>query len=509
MVKRRSSRRDNRKERGAGIQQLPFRPLSNPYAPLEILTPEQIQRIDQMAMRILEDLGLEFLNQDALALLRQHGASVDYDSHLVRLEPGLVREWIAKAPAHFRLHARNPEHSLTLGGRHINFAAVAGPPNVSDLDQGRRPGTYQDQCNLLRLVQALNIVHLSSAGPVEALDLPAETRHLDTYYAQISLTDKLWNARAIGRQRVSDAIDMLCIGREIDKEQLCREPGLLTVINVNSPRRVDSEMLAGLMEMTRHGQPCIITPFTLAGAMSPVTLAGALAQQTAEALAVIAFTQMVRPGAPVIFGGFTSNVDMKSGAPAFGTPEYVRAVLIGGQLARYYGLPYRSSNVNASNAVDAQSTYESAMSLWAAVLAHSHLIYHGIGWLEGGLTASFEKCIVDAEMLQMLAESLRPLDLDDDAFGLDAMREVGPGGHFFGTAHTLERYTTAFYQPLLSDWSNFENWQDAGSHNATQRANTLWKALLADYSPPPLKPEVDEALRAYMAQRKQAILRAA
>ncbi len=503
-----SRRPRRRRESSNSIPQLPYRPLINPYPPMEILNAEQVEKIHRMAIRILEELGLEFLSEEALDILEQHGAQVDRETQLVRLDGGLIEEYVAKAPSSFRLYARNPEHNATLGDAHINFGPVSGPPNVSDLDRGRRPGTYEDQCNLIRLTQALNIVHLAGTGSVEAMDLPAESRHLDTYYAQITLTDKIWSARAIGRQRVSDAIHMLCLARGIDRERLCREPGLLTVINVNSPRRVDQEMLAGLMEMVRHGQPCVVTPFTLAGAMSPITLAGALAQQTAEALAVIAFTQMVRPSTPVIFGGFTSNVDMKSGAPAFGTPEYVRAVLIGGQLARYYGLPYRSSNVNAANTVDAQSTYESAMSLWAAILAHANLIHHAVGWLEGGLTASFEKCIVDAEMLQMLAESLRPIDLDEDTFGFEAMREVGPGGHFFGVDHTLERYTDAFYQPLLSDWRNFETWQEAGSLSATQRANGLWKKLLETYQPPPLDPAIDEALLAYMAQRKQAILRA-
>jgi trimethylamine---corrinoid protein Co-methyltransferase len=261
-------------------------------------------------------------------------------------------------------------------------------------------------------------------------------------------------------------------------------------------------MLQGLMEMARHGQPVVVTPFTLAGAMSPVSLAGALSLQNAEALALIAFIQMVRPGAPAVYGGFTSNVDMRTGAPAFGTPEYAKAVLAGGQLTRRYRIPYRSSNVNSSPAVDAQAAYESAMSLWATVLAHTNLIYHGAGWLEGGLVASYEKMVLDAELLQEMAEILQPLEVSEDTLALDAIREVGPGGHCFGAAHTLARYETAFYRPMLSDWRNFETWREAGAKTAAERANAIWKQLLADYEPPPLDPAIREALDDYVARRR-------
>jgi trimethylamine--corrinoid protein Co-methyltransferase len=254
--------------------------------------------------------------------------------------------------------------------------------------------------------------------------------------------------------------------------------------------------------MSARNQVIVITPFTLSGAMSPATLAGALAQQNAEALAGIAFTQMVGPGAPVIYGGFTSNVDMKSGAPAFGTPEYTKAALAGGQLARRYKLPYRSSNANASNAVDAQAAYESEMSLWGAAMGHANLVMHGAGWMEGGLTTSFEKTVLDAELLQMMAEFLTPIEVTEETLGLEAVREVGPGGHFFGAAHTLARYESAFYAPILSDWRNFETWQEAGSPDATKRANALYKRLLKDYTPPPLDPAVAEELAAFVARRK-------
>jgi trimethylamine--corrinoid protein Co-methyltransferase len=255
--------------------------------------------------------------------------------------------------------------------------------------------------------------------------------------------------------------------------------------------------------MALHGQPVVMTPFTLSGAMSPATIAGALAQQNAEALAGIAFIQMVKPGAPAIYGGFTSNVDMKTGAPAFGTPEYTRAALAGGQLARRYGFPYRSSNACAANTVDAQAAYESEMSIWGAVMGHANMVMHGAGWMEGGLVASFEKMIVDAEMLQMMAEFLQPIVVDEDTLALDAIREVGPGGHFFGAAHTLARYETAFYAPMVSDWRNFESWREAGAVDAAHRANLIWKQLLNEFVPPPLDPAIDEALKDFVARRKR------
>jgi trimethylamine--corrinoid protein Co-methyltransferase len=275
------------------------------------------------------------------------------------------------------------------------------------------------------------------------------------------------------------------------------------VVNTNSPLRVDGAMLDGLMAMARAGQAVIVTPFTLAGAMAPSTLAGALALQNAEALGVIAFAQMVRAGTPVLYGAYTSNVDMKSGAPAFGTPEYTRTALASGQLARRYGLPYRSSNACAANAVDAQAAYESEMSVWGAVMGGANLMKHGAGWMEGGLVASFEKLIVDAEILQMMAEFLQPIAVDDDTLALDAIAEVPPGGHYFGARHTLARYDTAFYAPMVSDWRNYETWREAGAQDTAQRANAIWKRLLADYRPPPLDPAVREELDAYVARRKE------
>jgi trimethylamine--corrinoid protein Co-methyltransferase len=264
-------------------------------------------------------------------------------------------------------------------------------------------------------------------------------------------------------------------------------------------------MSDGLIEMALHGQPVVATPFTLAGAMSPATLAGAIAQQNAEALFMVALGQLARPGAPMIYGGFTSNVDMRTGSPAFGTPEFVKAAFATGQMARRYGLPWRSSNATASNVVDAQAAYESEMAIWGALMGGVGLLYQGAGWLEGGLTASFEKLILDAEMLQMIAEVLVPFAVDDAEIGFEAMAEVGPGGHHFATSHTLERYETAFYRPMVSDWRNFETWQEDGARTATERANGIWKRLLAEYEAPPLHPARLEALEAFVERRRREI----
>ncbi|MGH6959493.1 MAG: trimethylamine methyltransferase family protein [Dongiaceae bacterium] len=496
-------RRRVRREAGA-FNQLPWRQLRNPYRPTEVLTPEQLDRLHDTSMRILETTGLEFLNDRALDTLAAAGATVDRANNRVRFDRTLVAEYVSKAPAQFTLHARNPAHSVVIGGDSISFCAVSGAPNCSDLDGGRRPGSFADYCNFLRLIQSLNIIHLAAGYPVEPIDLPPSVRHLDAYRAVITLTDRVWQPSGIGAQRVEDGIAMNCLARGIGRDEIAAKPGLLTVINTNTPLRVDGAMLDGLMAMTEAGQAVIVTPFTLSGAMAPATLAGALALQNAEALGVIAFTQMVRAGAPVLYGGFTSNVDMKSGAPAFGTPEYTRAAMAGGQLARRYKLPYRSSNACAANAVDAQAAYESEMSIWGAVMGHANLVKHGAGWMEGGLVASYEKLIVDAEILQMMAEFLQPIEVTDDTLGLDAIAEVGPGGHFFGSPHTLARYETAFYAPIVSDWRNFETWREAGAVDAAHKANAVWKRLLADYQPPPLDPAAAEVLDEFVARRKAA-----
>jgi len=488
---------------GGGIKQLPWRQPCNPYAPLEVLNAEQVEQIHQASLTLLENHGMRVLHEAARQMLAEAGADVDHATEMVRFNRALVMEKVALAPSEVTLHARNPAKNFKLGGNHLAFTSVGSPAYCNDLDRGRRRGTFDEVCDYIRLVQSLDIIHQEGGGPFEAIELPAETRHLDLYHAQIRLLDKNWQPIALGRERARDAINMAGIGLGMTAEEMAQKPALFAIINTNSPMQLDGPMAEGLIEMAGAGQVVCITPFTLAGAMAPVTLAGALTQQNAEALAGITFAQVVRPGAPVVYGAFTSNVDMKTGSPAFGTPEYSKAAQASGQLARYYGLPLRSSNVTASNVVDAQSTYESAMALWSAITGHANIIVHAAGWLEGGLTASFEKLIVDAEMLQMMSEYLRPIEVSQETIALDAVTEAGAGGHFFGVEHTMARYETAFYQPFLSDQRNFETWEEAGSADTQQRANRIWKQLLRDYEQPPLDPAIDEELTAYVARRKE------
>ena len=463
---------------------------------------DELELIQDRSLQVLEDVGMEFLHDDALDILEKAGADVNRDTRHVRLDRGLVTEAVAKAPSGFTLHARNPERTITIGGNRVAFCPVASPPFVHDMDGGRREGNFKDYCNFLRLAQSLNALHFFGGYPVEPTDLPAATRHLDCLAAFVTLTDRAWHAYSLGAERIDDALSIISIARGKSREELKSEPSIVTVINANSPLRYDTPMLDGLIAMAKHGQPVIITPFTLCGAMAPSTVAGALTQQNAEALAGLTMVQLTNPGSPVAYGGFTSNVDMKTGAPAFGTPEYTRAAMIGGQLARLNGVPYRSSNVNASTSVDGQAAYESQMSLWGAVMGHANIVLHGAGWLEGGLVASFEKMVIDTDTIQMIAEVMEPIEVSDDAIGIEAMRDVGPGGHFFGTQHTLDRYENAFYEPMVSDWRNFESWEEAGSPDAATRANALYKKLLEAYEPPPLDPAVAEELDAFVTRRK-------
>ena len=501
------ARRSHRKKRIVNaIRQLPWQDVVNTYAPVEILNGEQIETIIRSAHTVLETQGMRFLEPASRDLMRNAGADVDETELMVRFDRELVEEKLALAPASFGLRARNPAHNLRVGGNNIVFSSVGGPAFCSDLDKGRRPGTYDEMCDYFKLVQSLNIIHQEGGGAFEAMDLPAETRHLDLYLAQIRLLDKNCQAYALGRERTIDAIEMICIALGADRNELAEHPALLAIINTNSPMQLDIPMTEAVFELASAGQVCCITPFTLAGSMSPATLAGTLVQQTAEVLAVATLAQTVKPGAPIMYGSFASNVDMQSGAPALGTPEYTKSAQASGQIARQLNLPFRSSNTTVSNCVDAQAAFESQMSLWGSVMGHANLVNHAGGWLEGGLTASFEKLIIDAEMLQMIAEYLHPIEVNDDELALDAIAEVGPGGHHFGTAHTLERYETAFYTPLLANRQNFEAWQEAGSIDIAQRANALWKQMLTEYEQPPLDPGIDEALVEYVEKRKNTLL---
>lgn len=498
---RRGGRAGKRAGGSAAFEQPPYRRHTIPFAPTELLSADELESIHLASLRVLKEIGVDVLHDEARRIMKEAGADVREGSERVRFDADLILELVSHCPSQFTLHARNPAHDVHFGGRNLVFAQVASAPNCSDLDRGRRPGNQQDFRNFLKLAQVHNIIHATGGYPVEPTDIHPSIRHLECVRDLALITDKPLHIYSLGKERNVDGIEIARLARGISEEQLLLEPSVYTIINTNSPLKLDIPMMEGIIQMASRGQIVIVTPFTLSGAMAPVTIAGALVQQNAEALSAIAFAQMVRKGAPVGYGGFTSNVDMKSGAPAFGTPEYMKAQLVGGQLARRYGIPYRTSNVCAANAVDAQAAYESVFSLWGAVQAGANFMLHSAGWLEGGLRCSYEKMILDIDLLQMVAEFLTPLDLSDDALAVDAIREVGPGGHFFGTQHTQDRYKNAFYSPILSDWRNFESWQLAGSPTAVEKANRVWKERLAAWEKPAIDPAVEEAVNDFVERR--------
>ena len=479
-----------------------YRSLVNPFVPVRIFSDDQVESMHAAALGILERQGMRVLSARGRALLAQAGATVDEPSQMVRLDAALVTRALESVPAEAELIARNPARSCRVGGAHVVFAPVAGPPSVSDLGRGKRTGTIADFADFVRLSQAFDVVHVLGQM-TEPQDVDVAERHLDTTLTQLTLGDKAPYFYCRGAAQLADNFEMLRIAQRIDAETFRREPRCYSICNTNSPLQLDVPMTEGIIFFAQHAQLMIVTPFTLAGAMAPVTIPGALTLAHAEALFGITLTQIVRPGAPVMYGSFTSNVDMKSGSPAFGTPEYAKAAFGAGQLARHVGLPWRCSSATASNAPDAQAAYESEMSLWGALLGGCHFVLHAAGWLEGGLTASFEKFILDVEMLQMFAELFQPVPASTEEIGLDAVAEVGPGGHFFAAAHTMQRYRDAFYTPLVSDWRNYGAWHDSGARTATERAATVWRDTLAAFQPPAMDTVVREELNAFVERRRR------
>ncbi|QEX20161.1 trimethylamine methyltransferase [Hypericibacter adhaerens] len=479
-----------------------YRHLVNPFEPIRLFSEDQVEAMHQAALRILEEIGLRVLLPEACQRFRAAGAAVDEESRMVRIDRGLVQAALRTAPSAYDLVAPAAHRTVRIAQRHLAVIPVGGPPHVTDSDRGKRSGTLEDFRDFTKLSQQFDVVHCLGAC-IEPQDIAPEFRHLETMRAQLTLGDKPPFIYSRGNPQVRDCFAMVRLNAGLSEEQFESAAHCYTVINTNSPLQLDIPMSQGIIDFAAAGQLSIITPFTLAGAMAPITLPGALTQAHAEALAGITLAQIVRAGAPVAYGGFTSNVDMKSGAPAFGTPEYVKAAFGAGQLARHINLPWRSSNATASNVADAQAAYESEMSLWGAIMGGCSLLIHGAGWLEGGLAASYEKFILDIEMLQMFAELFQPVAFDADEIGVEAIAEVGPGGHFFGTGHTLGRYEKAFYAPLVSDWRNFGSWSEDGARTATERANALWKKTLQAFQPPPKDPAVTEALDGFIARRRQ------
>lgn len=474
--------------------------------PVEPLSDEGVAAVHDAAMRILEEIGIEFLNEEALALFKEAGARVDGER--VWLDREFVMEMVAKAPDHFTITPRNPSRELTIGAGHINFAAVASPPNYWDMETGKVAGTRAQCQDLFKLTQEMNCLHFNGGYPVEPVDVHASVRHLDVVFDMLTLTDKVVHAYSLGPERVEDVMEMVKIAAGLDEETFRSKPHMFTNINSTSPLKHDQPMIDGCLRCVRRGQAVVVTPFTLAGAMAPVTMSGAVAQSIAEALSAIALFQWVAPGSPAVIGTFTSNVDMKSGAPAFGTPEYMRATQMTGQMARFYGLPLRASGSCAANVPDGQGMWETSQALWSAVQSGTSMVYHAAGWLEGGLIASPEKLLMDCEILHQITRYFESdlVGVGPDHLAVDAIAEVDalPASerHFFGVQHTQDRYETAFYQPFLSDWQNYEGWDLAGGVWTHERAHRMFKSIVQNFEAPVLPVDRLEALSAFVEKRK-------
>jgi trimethylamine--corrinoid protein Co-methyltransferase len=475
--------------------------LINEMPRYEILDESSMQELERGWRRIVSELGIDFgtdgPHEESVALFEAAGQKVD--GQLVKFDPDWILEQVAKAPREFDLQARNPEHTIHVGGYHMAFGAVYGCPFVRE-GLERREATYADFENLIRLAQAFPQLDTPGGTICEPNDKPLDSRHLDMVYALLTLSDKPFMGSVTSGPNAEDTIAM---ARMVFGDSLEETPATISLINVNSPLRYDERMLAALHAYARANQALVITPFLLMGAMSPVSVPSTLAQQVGEALAGIALVQTIRPGCPVVFGSFLSNTDMQSGSPSFGTPESAVGLLCTGQIARRYGLPFRGGGgLTASQAVDAQAAYEAMMTLWPTFLAGTNFVMHSAGWLESGLVSCYEKFVVDVELLRMLHEVFEPLKIDEETLAYGAHQEVGQGGHFLGAAHTLERFRECFYRPLLSSTENYERWTRNGGKDAAARATDIWKKTLEEFEEPAMDPGLKEELKAYVDRRR-------
>ncbi|MBT9288084.1 trimethylamine methyltransferase family protein [Prosthecodimorpha staleyi] len=469
----------------------------------EVLSEEGLSIIEHNAETLMEEIGIEFRDYpSALERLRQAGC--DVRGERVHFPRGLARQLVSTVPSDYVQHARNPERSVHIGGRNTVFAPVYGSPFVHDLDQGRRYGTIEDFRNFVKLAYQSPYMHHSGGTVCEPVDLPVNKRHLDMVYAHMRFSDKPFMGSVTHPDRAQDTVSMAEI--LFGKDFIQSNTVVTSLINANSPMVWDATMLGAAEVYARNNQACIITPFILSGAMSPVTVAGTLTQVLAEVLAGVSFLQLVRPGAPAIFGTFVSTLSMQSGAPTFGTPEAALAIYGAAQLARRYKMPFRTGgSLCASKVPDAQAAYESAQTLIPTVHAGANFVLHAAGWMEGGLASSYEKFVMDCDQLGMMHVLARGIDLSENGQGMAAFREVPPGGHFLGCGHTQANFETAFYRSSVADNNSVEQWMAEGSKDAAQRANGLWKKMLADYVAPDIDPGIDEALNDFMARRKASM----
>lgn len=484
-----------------GLAKLAFIRRSIPE--VQLLHDEAVEIIEHNAETILEEIGIEF-RRDPPSLELWRNAGADVSGERVRFPRGLCRHLLKSAPSTFQVHARDPAKTVQIGGNATVFSPVGGPPFVTDLDRGRRYATHEDLVNLIKLAHMAPAIHFAGGSICEPMDIPPGKRHLDVQYAYFRHTDLACEGTPETPGRAADAVRMaqLVFGADfVDSHAV-----LLGNINSNSPLTFDGRMLGSLREFARHNQGTIVVPAVLAGAMGPVTPAGCMAEILAETLAGMALTQLVRPGAPVILGSFVGAVSMRSGSPTFGTPEATQMIFATAQLARRLGVPCRSGgSLCSSKVADAQAGYESAHTLLPTVLAGVHLVTHAAGWLEAGLVAGYEKFVMDVDQLAMMQALTAGMDLSARGQAMDAIREVGPGSHFLGCSHTLANFETAFYQSTIADYSSFEQWSSEGSLTAEQRANTVWKRMLAEYVDPGIDPAVDEALLDFVARRRSEL----
>ncbi|MGB5707091.1 MAG: trimethylamine methyltransferase family protein [Arenicellales bacterium] len=466
----------------------------------ELVNEEGLKTIERNADTILQEVGIDFRYPPAIKLFKEAGA--DIDGERVRFPEGMARKIIqASAPAIFEQKARNPQRNVMLGGNHTVFAPVYGPPFVRDLDHGRRYAVIEDFQNIVKLTYMLPSLHHSGGTVCEPTDLPVNKRHFDMVYAHMKYTDKPFMGSVTHPERAQDTVDMckILFGEDFVQQNTV----VINLINANSPMVFDETMLSAAEVYARNNQGSIVSPFILAGAMSPVTAAGTLAQILAEAMAGMAFTQLVKPGAPIIFGTFASSISMQSGAPTFGTPEPAIVLYGAAALARRLGVPFRSGgSLCGSKIPDAQAAYESAQTIVPSTMAGVNFVLHAAGWLEGGLASSYEKLIMDADQLGMMQVLLGGLDISENGQAMSAVREVGPGAHFLGCEHTQNNFMSAFYRSNIADNNSFEQWESEGSQDAVMRANKIWKKMLNEYEAPPIDPATDEALQAFITRRK-------
>lgn len=493
----RSARRERRQ---AGSQSMGTPYIARGIPNYEVLSDEGAEIIEANADRILAEIGLEFREDpEVLDIWKTAGAEVDGER--VRFPKGMLREILKTAPSQFTQHARNPARNVEIGGKNLVFAPVYGPPFVSDLDQGRRYGTIDDFRNFVKLAYMSPWMHHSGGTVCEPVDLPVNKRHFDMVYSHIKYSDKPFMGSVTAPERAEDSVSLaqITFGEDF-VDQNCV---MIQLINANSPLVFDATMLGALKVYARANQACIVSPFILAGAMSPVTVSGTLSQVLAEGMAGCALTQLIRPGAPVVFGAFVSSISMQSGAPTFGSPEGTLLLNGAAKLARRLNLPFRSGgSFTASKLPDAQAAQESAQTITATVQSGVNFALHSAGWLEGGLCSSYEKFILDADQLGMMHVLAKGIDLSDEALAMDALEEVGPGGHFLGAAHTQRNFESAFYRSPTADNNSYEQWVADGELDAARRANKIWKEQLRAYNGPELDPGIDEALQEFISRRK-------